>query len=73
MLWTIGFREPLPQLRPAPFHLPAPDGILDSFLLAYQHDQPLATGDPCVEQVASQHGVVLRHDRDDHSGILRPL
>ena len=40
---------------------------------ADQHDQLLAAGDPGIEEVSLQHGVVLRHHRDDHGGIFRAL
>src|SRR6267154_542602 len=42
-------------------------------LLSDQHDQPLPAGDAGVEKVPLQHGVVLRHDRDDYGGVFRAL
>src|SRR4051812_6366849 len=65
--------QPLIQLRPAapPRHIA--HGYRDGFLLADQHDQPLASGHAGVEQVPLQHDVVLRQYGDDHGGILRSL
>jgi len=44
-----------------------------AFLLSDHHDQSLAPGDPGVEQITLQHGVVLRHDRNYHSRVFRAL
>ena len=62
--------EPFVQLRP-----PASSGYIahrncHGLLLAHKDDQPLAAGDASIEQVALQHGVVLRQHRDDHGRIL---
>ena len=40
----------------------------DRLLLADQHDKPLSSGQPGVEQVSLQHGVMLRQDRDNDGG-----
>ena len=65
--------QPLGQFRP-----PTPardvahrDG--DGLFLADQYNQPLPTCDAGVEKVPLQHGVVLRHDRDDYGGVFRAL
>lgn len=42
-------------------------------LLSYQHDQFLAPGDPSIEQITLQHGVVLRHDRYYDGRVFRAL
>ena len=56
--------QPFAQLRPT---TPARDVAHcdgDGLLLSDQHDQPLAACDAGVEKVPLQHGVVLRHDRE---------
>jgi hypothetical protein len=45
----------------------------DGLFLADQYNQPLPTCDAGVEKVPLQHGVVLRHDRDDYGGVFRAL
>jgi hypothetical protein len=65
--------QPFAQLRPTP---PARDVAYrdsDSFLLANQHDEPLAAGDAGVDQISLQHRVVLRHERDHYRGVFLPL
>ena len=47
------------QLRPTPSARDIAYRNCDSLLLPNQHDQPLATGDAGVKQIALQHGVVL--------------
>ncbi len=44
-----------------------------AFFCPTRHDQFLAPRDAGVEQISLQHGVVLRHYRDDDSWVLRPL
>ena len=44
-----------------------------AFFLADQDDEALLAGDAGVKEIALQHRVVLREDRNDHSGILGPL
>src|SRR5262245_33558023 len=65
--------QPLGQLRP-----PAPArnvayGNGDGLLLSNQHYQPLAPSDARIKEVPLQHGVMLRHDRNNHGWILRAL
>jgi hypothetical protein len=47
---------------------PPPRRVADrhgnGLLLADEHDQLLAPGNTCIQQISLQHGVVLRHDRD---------
>jgi len=38
----------------------------DGLLLTNQHYKPPAVRDAGVEQITLQHGVVLRHDRNQH-------
>src|ERR1700680_1254703 len=45
----------------------------DSLLLANKHNQLLASGNTGIEQVPLEHGVVLRHDRNDDRGVFRSL
>ena len=60
------FRKP-----PSPRNIANRDG--DRLLLTDQHDQLLAAGNASIEQISLQHGVVPRHDQDDHSRIFRVL
>jgi hypothetical protein len=57
--------------RRPPRHVANRDG--DSLLLTDQHDPLLAPSDAGIEQISLWHGVVLRHDRDDHGRIFRAL
>ena len=63
----------LTQFGPAPACALVTDCNRQRLPLADQHDQPLATRHTRVEQVARQHHVVLRHQRDHHGRILRAL
>ena len=54
--------QPLTKLRPPPAPRYAMDGDRDGLALADQNDQSFAAGDTRVEQIALQHGVVLRHE-----------
>ena len=65
--------KPLVQLRPAPPARDVANRDGDRLLLANQNDEVLAPGDTGVEEIPLQHGVVLRHDRDDHGGIFGAL
>ena len=49
------------------------DGDRDGLTLADQNDQSFAAGDTRVQQIALQHGVVLRHDRDNDGRVFRAL
>jgi len=49
------------------------DGDRDSLALTDQNDQSFAAGDTRVQQIALQHGVVLRHDRDNDDRVFRAL
>src|SRR6266496_1051819 len=68
-----GLLQPLAQLRPATTPRDAAYRDGDGFLLANQNDKPLTAGNAGIEQVALQHGVVLRHDRDHNGWIFRAL
>jgi hypothetical protein len=63
-------RQPLPQLGPTALHGPAPNSHRHSLFLADEDNEPLSSGDARIEEVASQHRVVLGHDRDDNGGVL---
>ena len=58
-------------------HRRRPEDVLDGdrhrLLLPKQDDEPLATGDTGVKQIALQHHIVLRRDGNDDSGIFRAL
>src|SRR5262245_48076175 len=45
----------------------------NGLLLSDQHHQPLAPSDARIKEVPLQHGVMLRHDRNNHRRILRTL
>jgi hypothetical protein len=47
--------------------------IATALLLPRQHNQPLAARDAGIEKIPLEHGVVLRHDRDDYGRIFRAL
>ena len=49
------------------------DGNGKSSPLTHQHDKPLAPCQAGVEEIARQHGAVLRAERNDHGGIFRAL
>ena len=49
------------------------DGDRDSLALTDQNDQSFAARDTRVEQIALQHGIVLRRDRDHNSRVFRAL
>ena len=68
-----GWAQPFPQFRPASSARDILDGDRHGLLLAEQDDEPLAAGDAGLEQVALQHHIVLRRDRNDDSGIFGPL
>src|SRR5215472_12730287 len=65
--------QPLSKLRPPPAPRNTPDGDRDGLALADQNDQSFAPSDTRVEQIALQHGVMLRHDRDDDRRVFRAL
>ncbi len=62
--------KPFAQLCPSSLGGPAPDSNPDRFPLTDQHDQPLTPCDARVEEVAREHGVVLRHHGNDHGRVL---
>src|SRR6516225_6385424 len=72
---TTTFRSPQPfcQLRPPPSPRDIAHRNGDGLLLSNQHHEPLPSGDAGVEEIALQHGVMLREDWDNHGGIFRPL
>ena len=70
---TPNGNEVVPQFGPAPACALVADGNRQRLPLADQHDQALATRHTGVEQVACQHHVVLRHQRNHHGRILRAL
>ena len=57
---------PLPRLI-------VPDREPQGLLLPNDHEQPLGTGDACVDQVALQQYEVLHCHWDEHRGKLRAL
>lgn len=65
--------QPFTQLRPASPTRDVAHRDGDGLLLPNQNDKPLAAGDAGVEQIALQHGVVLRHDRNHHGWVFRAL
>jgi hypothetical protein len=65
--------QPLTKLRPPPAPGYTTDGDRDSLALADQNDQSFAASHTRVEQIALQHGVVLRHDWDNDGRVLRAL
>jgi hypothetical protein len=65
--------QPLTKLRPPPAPRYATDGDRDGLALADQDDQSFAPGDTRVQQIALQHRVVLRHDRDNDDRVFRAL
>ena len=65
--------QPLVQLRPAPPAGDVANGDGDRLLLTDQDHEAFAAGDAGVEKIPLQHGVVLGHDRDNHSRVLRAL
>src|ERR1700730_12948151 len=68
-----GGPQPLTQLGPPAAPCNTTDCDSDGLALADQDHQALTPGDPGVEQITLQHGVVLGHDRDDHSRVFRAL
>ena len=52
--------QPLPQLGPSASRAGIPDRHGERLALSDKHHQPLAPGHAGVEQVARQHGIVLR-------------
>jgi hypothetical protein len=62
--------QPLSQLRPPPAPRNTSDGDRDGLALADQNDQSFASSDTCVERIALQHGVMLRHDRNDGGRVF---
>src|SRR5215472_18660990 len=65
--------QPLTKLRPPPAARNTMDSDRHCLALADQNDQSFAAGDTGVEQIALQHGVVLRRDRDHDSRVFRAL
>src|SRR5271165_4213768 len=65
--------QPIIEFRPASPARNISNGDRDGLLLADENHELLATGDAGIEEIPLQHWVVLRHDRDDHGGILRTL
>ena len=61
------------QLRPPPAATLVTHGNRQRLPLPDQHHQPLASRDAGVEQVARQHGVVLRRHRDHHRRVFGAL
>jgi hypothetical protein len=70
---SLVHRQQLIELGPAAPTLNAANRDADSFSLADEHDELLAARQARIEQIALKHGVMLRHNRDHHSRILRPL
>ena len=66
-------RQPFLELRPASERLTAANRHSDRSALTDDHHEPPAPGHARVEQIAPEHRVVLRGQRDHHGRVLRAL